>query len=305
MPVHSPSELQALLFLLDDPDEEVYRNVSSRLADCGTEVLPLLEKAWEDQRDAIVQRRIEVLTHQIQYADVRRSLQYWAQDDAGDLLEAALILDRYAFPERDPYALRQALSELRQALWLELQRELSPLEKVHVINQYLYRIRRFQGSDQAARDPKASYVSAVLESRKGNPLGLGLLYAVLAQQLELPVYGIPFPQHPLLAMASGYLSNFQDPDRAEQVEFYIYPFRQGAVVTARDIADNLARAGLPMKEEYFLPVSNLVFFAGILRTLEVLYREAGQEGKALDIAGLREVLEPQSQTDTEPDSLPS
>jgi regulator of sirC expression with transglutaminase-like and TPR domain len=288
--VHSSSELQALLFLLDDPDEEVYRSVSSRLADCGTEVLPLLEKAWEDQRDAVVQRRIEVLTHQIQYADARHSISRWAADDAGDLLEAALILDRYAFPERDPYALRQAISELRQALWLELQRELSPLEKVHVINQYLYRIRRFQGPDEVARDPRYSYLSAVLEGRKGNPLGLGLLYAVLAQQLELPVYGIPFPQHPLLAMTSGYLGDLSDPNRAQLVEFYIYPYRQGAVVTARDIVNNLIRAGLTIQQAHYLPVSNADFFSGILQTLEALYREAGQEDKAGEIAGLREAL---------------
>ena len=119
MPVHTSSELPALLFRLDDPDEEVYRLVSSRLADCGTSVLPMLEKAWEDQRDALVQRRIEVLTHQIQVADVTQSFGRWAEDDAGDLLEVALILDRYAFPERDPEALRHALSELRQGLWLE------------------------------------------------------------------------------------------------------------------------------------------------------------------------------------------
>jgi len=288
--VLSQKEIEALIFLLDDPDEAIYRSVSERLAEQGTTVLPLLEKAWEKNLDPLLQERVEQLTHQIQFNDVRRALSRWAAEDGEDLLEAALLLDRYAYPERDQTALREKVAELRRAVWLELSQYLTPLEKVHVVNQVLFRHLGFAGLDDLARDPRASYLGTLLETRKGNPLSLGLLYLILAQQLELPIYGVRFPQHPLLAVTEGYLPHFERVDLREQVLFYLYPFRHGAVVTARDIEDNLQKAGVKARPEFYLPVTNRSMFQEMLLILENLYRGKDLEAKAAEVAGLRAVL---------------
>jgi regulator of sirC expression with transglutaminase-like and TPR domain len=260
------------------------------LAEQGTTVLPLLEKAWEKNLDPLLQERVEQLTHQIQYNDVRRALARWAAEDGEDLLEAALLLDRYAYPERDQTALREKVAELRRAVWLELSQYLTPLEKVHVVNQVLFRHLGFAGLDDLARDPRAAYLGTLLETRKGNPLSLGLLYLILAQQLELPIYGVRFPQHPLLAVTEGYLLHFERSNLREHVLFYLYPFRHGAVVTARDIEDNLQKAGVKARPEFYLPVSNRSMFQEMLLILENLYRGKDLEAKATEVAGLRAVL---------------
>jgi len=287
----SPKEIEALIFLLDDPDEAIHRSVSERLAEQGIQIIPLLEKAWEHNLDPLLQERVEQLTHRIQYEDVRKALERWAADDAEDLMEAALLLDRYAYPERDQTAIREKVAELRRAVWLELSQYLTPLEKVHVVNQVLFRHLGFAGLDDLARDPRAAYLGTLLETRKGNPLSLGLLYLILAQQLELPVYGVRFPQHPLLAVTEGYLLDFARPALRDQVVFYLYPFRHGAVVTARDIEDNLQKAGVKARPEFYMPVSNRSMFREMLLILENLYRGKDQVDKATEIAGLRAVLQ--------------
>ena len=40
-------ELEALISLLEDPDNLVFDNVSNRLIELGEEVVPPLEKRWE------------------------------------------------------------------------------------------------------------------------------------------------------------------------------------------------------------------------------------------------------------------
>lgn len=310
----SAKEIEALIFLLDDPDPDIFEQVSSRLLEAGPDVLPLLEQAWERDASPIFQERVEHLTHYIQFESVRKDLQTWAAEDGEDLLEAVLLLDRYAFPERDQQGIREKVAELRRAVWLELSQHLSPLERVHVINQVLFRHRGFAGLDDLARDPRAAFLSTVLETKKGNPLGLGLLYLVLAQQLELPVYGVRFPQHPLLAITDRYLSEFHQgtgnavsnglsgevaPGEGteesgelwkDRVLFYCYPFRQGAVVTAKDIRDNLRKAGLEIKPEVYQPVTNRVMMQEALLILEGMYKESEDAERAEEVRELRQAL---------------
>ena len=282
----SHRELDALITLLDDPDEEVFSSVSDRLFGLGPSVVPYLEAAWERDLDPSLQPRIEALVNRIQVASALDDFSTWLEEDSEDLLEAAIILDRLAFPGRDPATIRDAVAELRRAVWLELNNYLGPLEKVHVVNQVLFRLRGFDGLEDLATDPKASTLGSVLESRKGNPLSLGLLYLILAQQLELPIYGVPFPQHPLLAVTDGYLFDFERTDLRDQVIFYCYPFRSGAVVTARDIDDNLKRAGVETRPEYYLPVPNRAVIHEYLSVWRGQYVAGGEEDRAEDLTAL-------------------
>lgn len=41
------AEIDALLKLLDDPDEEIYQHVQQRLLGYGNEAISYLENAWE------------------------------------------------------------------------------------------------------------------------------------------------------------------------------------------------------------------------------------------------------------------
>ena len=106
----SAKEIEALIFLLDDPDDEVFRTVAERLSTEGPSILPLLEKAWEKEANLLFQERIEHLTHHIQFEDVRQQLTIWSATDGEDLLEAVLLLDRYAYPERDQEMIREKVA---------------------------------------------------------------------------------------------------------------------------------------------------------------------------------------------------
>ena len=61
-------------------------------------------------------------------------------------------------------------------------------------------------------------------------------------------------------------------------------------MTARDIEDNLQKAGMQARPEFYLPVSNRSMFREALSILEDLYIGKEEPGKAQEISELRKAL---------------
>mgnify|MGYP006209865135 FL=1 len=55
-----------MISLLDDPDQDIFKQVSKELISLGNEVVPMLEEAWETSFDPVMQERIENIIHKIQ-----------------------------------------------------------------------------------------------------------------------------------------------------------------------------------------------------------------------------------------------
>ena len=59
-------EINALIKLLYDNDQEVFRNVHDKLMSLGVEVIPTLEEAWTLDLNPTTHERLEDIIHQIQ-----------------------------------------------------------------------------------------------------------------------------------------------------------------------------------------------------------------------------------------------
>ena len=102
-------ELNALISLLDDPDEKVYEQISIKILSLGEEIIPVLEDAWEHSFDTLIQNRIENIIHQIQFDIIKDALKDWAQPDQQNLLEGALLIARYQYPDIDVQKIKDIL----------------------------------------------------------------------------------------------------------------------------------------------------------------------------------------------------
>ena len=174
-------QIHALVSLLDDPDEQVFSQIQNKLLQLGEDVIPVLESAWENSFDSVLQQRIEAIIHLIQFDNIRRSLREWALPEQQDLLTGAILIARYQYPDLDDAALRKHVEQIKQDIWLELNNNLTALEKVKVINHILFDVHNFSSNTQNYHAPQNSYINNVLESKKGNPVSLSIIYAVLAQ----------------------------------------------------------------------------------------------------------------------------
>ena len=85
-------ELNALFTLIDDPDEEVYTTVSSKIIGYGKGIIPNLENLWETTVSADVQERVEMLIHRLHYTDLTNDIKEWRDSAYHDLLFGALLV---------------------------------------------------------------------------------------------------------------------------------------------------------------------------------------------------------------------
>lgn len=95
--------------------------------------------------------------------------------------------------------LSQNLKSIYQSCWLELHNYLTPLEQIHVINSVFYSMYKFTGFDLEANKANHYYISEVLETREGNNYSLGIIYQLLCEMLDIPVFAIQLPRQHLLA----------------------------------------------------------------------------------------------------------
>jgi hypothetical protein len=110
------AEIGALVKLLDDTDEEVYQQVEQKLIEYGNEAIAHLETAWEQSLDTLLQDRIEHIVHTIQFNNVKEDLNLWYQSGAFDLLQGALVINRYQYPDLDEQSLILQIEEIKREI---------------------------------------------------------------------------------------------------------------------------------------------------------------------------------------------
>lgn len=276
-------EIKALIFLLDDPDREIFQEIEHKLITCGPEVIPLLEHSWESSFDPLSQSRIENIIHKIQYDQVKNDLQLWKLNNSEDLLEGLLIINRYQYPNLHEEQVYYQLAELRRNAWYHLMYDMSPVEKVKLLNNILFREFGLSGNTSNYHDPQNSFIHKVLETKKGNPISLACIYALVAQKLDIPIYGVNLPKHFVLA--------YVDPDNQEKVQFYINVFNRGQIMREEDIYAFLRQLNLPLSDAYTLPCDNIAIIKRVLRNLIAAYEHVDNAEKKLEVENLLSLIE--------------
>lgn len=285
------NQVHALISLLDDPDELVYSQIKDKLLSMGADVIPVLESAWENSFDSVLQQRIEGIIHRIQFDNMRRSLREWSLPEQQDLLTGALLVARYQYPDLDEAHIRKHIEQIKQDIWLELNNNLTPLEKVRVINHILFDVHGFSANTTNYHAPQNSYINNVLETKKGNPVSLSIIYAVIAQDLRIPIYGVNLPEHFILAYVDNSPGFSLDSDNTDRVLFYINPFSRGAPVNKKEIDAFLRQQRLEHKPEFFTPCSNLMIVRRLMNNLIMSYEKLGYPTKVDELRQLRDALD--------------
>ncbi|SDK28554.1 Regulator of sirC expression, contains transglutaminase-like and TPR domains [Pedobacter sp. ok626] len=284
--MENSKEINALIKLLDDPDQEVFAHVEKRLIEYGTQVIDYLENQWEHSLDTLLQERIENIVHKIQFNSVKEDLNLWYQSGAFDLLQGALAINRYQYPDLDEQKIIIQIEDIKREIWLGLQYEMSSIEKIKLINHVFYNVYGFSGNTKNHHDPQNSYISQVLESKKGNQISLAIIYSTLAQKLDIPVYGVNLPQHFIL----GYIDESKRDEQEFGVLFYINAFNKGAIFGKHDVDQFLRQLNLEPLPGFYAPCSNVEIIRRIIRNLISAYENLGSTEKVEELKQLQEIL---------------
>jgi regulator of sirC expression with transglutaminase-like and TPR domain len=154
---------------------------------------------------------------------------------------------------------------------------------VKVLNHILFDIHGFSGNTSNYHAPQNSYINNVLEGKKGNPLSLSIIYCIVAQSLDIPIYGVNLPEHFIVCY-----HDFEGeiPDNLineNRVYFYVNPFSKGSIFGQNDIDAFLKQIKREPQPHFFTPCSNLDMVIRLLNNLILAYEKLGYPDKIKDL----------------------
>ena len=269
------TELKALVSLLDDEDTQIVSHVEEKIRSLGTSIIPFLEVEWETNFNPQVQRRIEELIHTLQYELLKERITEWYESPDQDLLTGMWLVSTYQYPDLELLKLKQELEQIYYETWLEFKPDLYPFDQVKVVNSVLFNKLKFGANTKNFHSPGNSLINIVLESRKGNPITLCVIYLLVAQKLKLPVSGVNLP--------NLFVLTYKDERHAQ---FYINAFNKGLIFSRQDIENYINELHLTPQASFFEPCSSLEIIRRVFRNLIMSFDKMGEHAKAEEVKEL-------------------
>lgn len=155
----------------------------------------------------------------------------------------------------------------------------SPLAAVSHMHRELFEELGFTGNTEDYYSPRNSLLPAVLETRRGLPVVLCLIYKAVGERMGLTVEGINTPGHFLAAV------------RTEEDWMIIDPFQAGRMLTvaeAGQLIENVTGEPLKMTWEEMPIADHPLWLARIILNLIGIYERNGERQHS---AAMKEMLQ--------------
>lgn len=272
-------ELKALVSLLDDEDFEVIKHVEGKIISIGNEVIPFLEKEWESSFNPTIQRKIEDLIHTLQFDFLKFRLREWIKNGGTDLLEGIWIIATFQYPDLELSFLKKEIEQLYYEVSKDFKKDLHPFDQIKLINNVIFDKLKFKANTKNFHSPGNSMINVVLETNRGNPISLCILYILISQKLELPIYGVNLP--------NLFICTYKTKDH----HFYINAFNKGLIFSKSDIENYVQQLHLNPIDLFFEPCKNEDIVKRVLRNLIISFDKIGDHQKSDEVNQLLKAID--------------
>ncbi len=274
---NTPNKIQALIKLLDDPDENIYSEVKNQLLLLGPVALPYLEEIWNETLSNWLVQRVEEIIEDIKFNELAKELIQWKYEKQDDLLYAVWLINHFQYSEITLEYLQKKIEQIRKDIWIEFAEDLTALEEVLIINNILYDVHQFSGNIANYYSVQNNYLHYVLENKKGNNITLGILYLIIAQKLELPIFAINIPDYLILSYINKDINLYDAKSHSlrDATLFYINPFSKGTLLQKEDIIEFLKQINTLKNPDYFIPCNNVQVIEKLLMSISESYAQHG------------------------------
>jgi len=198
------------------------------------------------------------------------------------LAEAALYIASDEYPKIDIHAYLTQLDKWSSTLKKEVLRK-PGRSRLDVLNDLLFDKMQFSGNIDNYYDPKNSYLNNVIDSRKGIPISLSVIYLELAWNLGLDATGVGFPGHFLVKIK----------DRGKVV--YVDAFYRGRVMSLNDCVEfwnDISEGELEFQDSFLSSMNKHQILIRMLRNLKGIYLEQKSYRKLICVMDKLVILNP-------------
>jgi regulator of sirC expression with transglutaminase-like and TPR domain len=284
-------EIESIVHLLDDQDENVFSILKEQLLSFGPPILPFLDEAIDNSFSKIVVNRLTTIYDELNLENACTELIKWKQSEQHNLFQAMIILAKFQYQKLDLEKINMTINRIRQDVWLEVNDNMTALERIRVLNHIFFDLHGFRGNTQDFIAPENSFINDVLSKKKGNPITLSIIYSIIAQGVNIPVYGVNMPRQFVLAYVEKIFTEPTKEVKLSDVLFYINPFNKGDMYSTNEVRQFLITMKIEPLDAYMLPCTHLTIVTRCVNNIVNSYKALNQEDKAERFGKLLKSLE--------------
>jgi regulator of sirC expression with transglutaminase-like and TPR domain len=218
----SEARKSSLTKLLDDDSEVVRKAVMEEICKYGPEGIDFLRKLTDTQNRVLAGHArdyLELLGKQdtlTTFSDFIRSFHY-------ELETGCILLDRTLYPDLETSKVCLFIDKMAARCREIMVMPSSQVERCKVLNRVIFHEFGFRGDVENYYDPENSFLSRVIDRRRGIPITLSILYILVGQRCNLQLEPVGVPGRFMVGCFEG-------------VEpFYIDAFERGHFRTTEDV----------------------------------------------------------------------
>lgn len=277
-------KIKSMVSLLDDNDWEIYETVRNEIITQGDVALPILEALWEQKGfDSILQERLENIIAEIHQLDIERRIVDCKKPDSS-LFDGLFAINKIQYPDVEYHQLYAILEDMANTLKDNIYPNARVKDKLAMVNEFFFNKWGFRGNKQNLSSPQNSFLTDVLNNRKGNPLLLCSIYYMLCDWIDIPVVTVNFPRYFILGVFNPESDTDGFPD------YFLDIFGRGSILSEFDLNKFLNGINIQFEPSYLMPCSNLDIVKRCLNNLHHSYHLQGYSDKKEEIHQLRKLL---------------
>ncbi len=276
------SEIESLIYLLDDPDDFIRSSVKERFIELGERCIPLLDEYQAGIRDPKQKEEILSIIRKIAFSSLEQEFVNFLEngvDDVNDLEKGMFIIARLDNPTLREEAYMRRLDRMANRIKSDIQYAKSKRAQLQILLDYIFREENFQGDSDDYFNPENSFLNRVMDRKKGIPISLALITIFIAHRLGMPMYGINMPMHFLLRFEGDNETIFLD------------PFNKGSIVTMDQCVYFLKKSGIKPLKYHFEPTSSAEMLMRVLRNLINSFQKANDVHRKSELHVLLGMME--------------
>ena len=200
-----------------------------------------------------------------------------------DLARAALLVAKEQYPQLSVEQYLSRLDILAEEVRDRLGQESAPPLVLQELLHVIYERHGFQGNRDAYYDPRNSFLSDVLDRKKGIPLTLGIVVLEVGWRLGLPLEGVNFPHHFLVRYGGESLDLLIDPFDGGKTRFQD---------EAQELLDRFYGGMVRVRDSFLETATRRDMLGRLLNNLKGLYLNVKDDERALSVVERLLILRP-------------
>lgn len=276
------TEIESLVYLLDDPDPFVKTEVKNRLFELGEKAVPLLDQQKNETKNDSEKELINEIIQYITYGNLEEDFMDVLDGGIANLKQlekAVFILSRFDNPTLREGEYMRKLDRFADMISGKIQYQPDESRQIHILMDFVFEELNFTGSTVDYYNPDNCYLNRVIDRRQGLPISLALIVLFLGRRLDMPFYGINMPIHFMLKY------------KGDKEEVLIDPFDSGKVVSYNQCYFFLKQNGVEPKSKHFEIANEVEILARCIRNLIQSYSKLNAQHKVEALKKLLNTVE--------------